>query len=264
MISVVIPTYNASNSIETAIDSVLNQTYQNFEIIIIDDLSKDDTWNKLLKIKNKDSRIFIFQNEKNSKSAFTRNQAIDKAKGEYIALLDDDDYWDSNKLEKQLEFLESNEDIDFVGTNAFIWDRKGTYGEIRKPMYPNKNDLVKTSPFVNPSVMFRKKTIQAVGGYRVSSETVRGQDYDLFLRMYVEGMKGANLQENLTYYFKDSDYFNKISWQSRIGEAKFRYRNFKKMGVLLQNFHYVVKPIVAIFIPNKLMAWNNSKKIEKV
>lgn len=261
MISVIIPTFNASNSIEQAVDSVLNQTYQNFEIIIVDDLSTDDTWNKLLKIRNKDSRVHIFQNEKNSKSAFTRNNAVSKTKGDYIAQLDDDDYWASDKLQKQLEFLECHSDIDFVGTNAFIWDREGIYGEIERPMYPSAKDLVKTSAFVNPSIMFRKKSFQAVGGYRVSSETVRGQDYDLFLRMYSERMRGANIQENLTYYYKDNAYYNKISWQSRIGEAKFKYRNFKKMGMLPQSLHYVIKPIIAIFVPNNLMAWNQSRKI---
>ncbi|QGP76218.1 glycosyltransferase family 2 protein [Tetragenococcus halophilus] len=259
-VSVIIPTYNAKNSIKKAIDSVLQQTYQDFEIIIVDDCSKDNTYELLKMIAKIDSRISVYQNKHNSKSAFTRNRAIELSQGQYIMQLDDDDYCDKNRMEKQVRFLEKNRSYDFVGSNALLFDDKGVYGSMEMVEKPDKYDLKKTSAFINPSVMFRKSSLEKIDGYRVSKETVRAQDYDLYLRMYVADMKGYNIQENLVYYYKDMNSFNKSSIQYRYGEAKFRYRNFKKLGLLPQALLYVVKPILASLIPNSILAWKHKKR----
>lgn len=119
MISVIIPTFNAEKSIERAVESILNQTYQDFEIIICDDCSSDRTWDILKQISKKDKRIKIYKNEKNSKSAYTRNKAISKSRGEFIMQLDDDDYCHEDRMMKQYKFLNSHQNFDFVGSNAF-------------------------------------------------------------------------------------------------------------------------------------------------
>ncbi len=228
---------------------------------MVDDVSSDNTWNLLKKIEKNYSQVRIYQNQHNSKSAFTRNYAISKAKGKYIMQLDDDDYCEKTRMTRQVEFLDNNLGYDFVGSNVFLWDKEGIYGEIIKKEQPSKYDLLKTSTFINPSVMFRKEALERVDGYRVSRETVRGQDYDLFLRMYTLGMRGYNLQEKLVFYYKDQNYFTKINWKCRIGESKFRYRNFKEMGMLPKYTHYVLKPLLAILIPNKILTWNHSRKL---
>lgn len=259
-VSVIIPTYNAINTIERTVNSVLNQNYNNFEIIIVDDKSKDNTFDLLKKLSLKDERIRVFQNTKNSKSAFTRNFAIEQSKGDYIMQLDDDDYCDPNRMKKQVQYLEENSNFQFVGSNVHLFDNDGVYGELKTVEKPLKSDFLKTSPFLNPTVMFRKEALLAVNGYRVSNETIRAQDYDLYLRMYVENLTGYNIQEKLVYYYKDQSSFNKSSWKYRIGEAKFRYRNFKKLGLFPIGILYSIKPILTIFIPNKLLMKNHIRK----
>ncbi|HFD3584761.1 TPA: glycosyltransferase family 2 protein [Enterococcus faecium] len=260
MISVIIPTFNAEKSIERAVESILNQTYQDFEIIICDDCSSDRTWDILKKISKKDKRIKIYKNEKNSKSAYTRNKAISKSRGEFIMQLDDDDYCHEDRMMKQYKFLNSHQNFDFVGSNAFLWDFDGIYGTLKAPEVPTITDLLKTSPFINPSVMFRKSALEKVGGYRVSRDTIRGQDYDLYLRLYAEGLKGYNLQENLVYYYQDKNYYNKISWKNRVGEFKFKYKNFKNLEITKWQYLFIFKPIIAIIIPKKILTWKQLKR----
>lgn len=259
-VSVIIPTYNAKETITRAVHSILHQSYQNFEIILVDDCSKDGTYDLLKTLEKQDSRIHAYQNKENKKSAYTRNHAIKKSIGEYIMQLDDDDYCVKTRMEKQLKFLDDNKGFDFVGSNCFLFDQEGIYGNMEFPTNPKKEDLLSTSPFMNPSVMFRKKALQKVEGYRVSKETIRGQDYDLYLRMYAIGLHGYNIQEELIFYYKDSKSFSKSSFYYRIGEAKFRYRNFKKMNLFPKALPYVIKPLIAALIPNKILYWRHSKK----
>lgn len=252
-VSVIIPTYNAVKTIEKTVNSVLEQTEKDFEIILVDDVSSDETYSVLKKLANKDERILCFKNKHNSKSAYTRNVAISKTRGQFIMQLDDDDYCDPSRMEQQVDYLEKHPEIDFVGSNVAVYNNKGIYGQLIKPENPTIKDLLKTSQFFNPSMMFRRESLETVGGYRISWETVRGQDYDMYLRMYIADLKGHNIQKDLTYYYQDNNYVKKIKWKNRLGEACYRYRHFKRLGVLPGAFPYVVKPLIAIFIPRKVL-----------
>ena len=106
LVSIIMPSYNTALYIEETIQSVLNQTYSNWELIIVDDCSNDNTDEVLEKIK--DPRIHYLKNEKNSGAAVSRNKALREAKGQWIAFLDSDDLWMRNKLEKQIQFMEEN------------------------------------------------------------------------------------------------------------------------------------------------------------
>ena len=102
------PTYKCGLYIEESVKSVQAQTYKNWEIIIVDDCSGDDTIQSVSKLQEQDPRIKLFQNEKNSGAAVTRNKALREAKGRWIAFLDSDDLWEPTKLEKQIKFMEEN------------------------------------------------------------------------------------------------------------------------------------------------------------
>ena len=108
LVSIITPTYNAEKFIGETLKSVQNQTYQNWEMILFDDASKDETVKIISDFAEKDSRIKLFKLEKNSGNGFARNIALEKAVGKYIAYLDADDLWFPNKLEKQIEFLKEN------------------------------------------------------------------------------------------------------------------------------------------------------------
>lgn len=108
LVSIIMPTYNCSRFIREAIDSVVTQTYTNWELLIVDDCSTDDTWEQLQAIAAKDLRIRIFQMPQNGGSGKARNKGIEEAKGRYIAFLDSDDWWYPAKLQNQLNYMETN------------------------------------------------------------------------------------------------------------------------------------------------------------
>jgi len=108
LVSIIIPTYNTEKFIRATLQSVQNQTYQNWEMILVDDASTDKTVSVIEEFAKNDSRIKLFKLEKNSGNGFARNIALEKAVGKYIAYLDADDLWFSNKLEKQIGFLKAN------------------------------------------------------------------------------------------------------------------------------------------------------------
>lgn len=108
LVSIIMPSYNCGEYVEETIRSIQAQTYQNWEIIFVDDCSQDDTVRKVQLMQEKDSRIRLFQNDKNSGAAVSRNRAIKEARGRWIAFLDSDDLWVPEKLEKQIAFMEGN------------------------------------------------------------------------------------------------------------------------------------------------------------
>lgn len=109
LVSIIMPSYNCAKFIEESIRSVQAQTYKNWEIIFVDDCSKDDTLNVVSVIKEHDSRIRLFQNDVNSGAAVSRNNALKEVRGRWIAFLDSDDLWEPTKLEKQIDFMMKNE-----------------------------------------------------------------------------------------------------------------------------------------------------------
>ena len=113
-VSVLMPAYNRENYIEDSVKSILNQTYTNFELIILDDGSSDKTLEKIYAFK--DSRIKVLQNDQNRGIAFSRNRLLEEAKGKFLVLLDSDDISFSQRLEVQLDFLKKNQDLLMVGT----------------------------------------------------------------------------------------------------------------------------------------------------
>lgn len=126
LVSIVTPVYNAQNYLEETILSVINQTYSNWELLLIDDCSTDNSYEIIEKYLKKDKRIRYLKNDKNSGPAITRNKGIKEAKGEYIAFLDSDDLWYENKLEKQIGFMLANNIIMSHGDYEMI-DENGKY-----------------------------------------------------------------------------------------------------------------------------------------
>ena len=108
LVSIIMPTYNSSSTIHQSIESVISQTYTNWELLITDDCSSDDTYKIICNYALKDHRIRVFQNNINSGAGLTRNNSIEHARGRFIAFLDSDDMWTNDKLEKQIKFMLDN------------------------------------------------------------------------------------------------------------------------------------------------------------
>ena len=199
-ISVVMSAFNEESHIKNAILSIQNQTFQDWELVIVDDGSSDHTLDIIKKLAELDNRIVLIINNQNMGLAKSLNKGIYASKGQYIARMDADDYSLPNRLSSQLNFMEINQNISVLGTGATYCDSNGKkLSDINFP--ENHNDIVrfllKSSPILHPSVLMRKTFIQKLGGYDESY--FRGQDYDLWFRGKKIG-KYHNLQESLIKY----------------------------------------------------------------
>lgn len=202
LVSIIIPTYNGEKYIKEAVENALNQTHQNIEVIVIDDGSKDKTLQIIFQLSKKDSRITILKNPVNLGFVKTLNKGIQKAKGKYIARLDDDDFWvDSQKIEKQVNFLESHPNHVLVG-GGIIVKRKKDNAEVVRYLFPEKDEDIRKvilvdNVFAHSSVVFKKTACEKVGGY--DEQFGFFADINLWLKLGQVG-KLYNFQEYFVVY----------------------------------------------------------------
>lgn len=249
LVSIIMGVYNAEERISNCIESIIKQTYTNWEFIICDDCSSDRTYEILEEYQNKDNRIKIIRNKKNMKLAVSLNRCLQKANGIYIARMDDDDLAKSDRLEKQVKFLNEHSIYSVVGSNAMIFDGKKYTGVRCCKETPVKNDVLFGPPFIHPSIMMRKESYDLLNGYTVASRTNRGQDWDLWFRFYAAGLKGYNLQETLIVYHESPDDLKKRTFQSALGYTKTAINGYKLLKVPLWNYFFSIKPIISFIIP---------------
>ncbi len=184
-VSVIILTYNRADRLTEAIESVLNQTFRELELIIVDNYSSDNTQSAVKAFH--DERIRYFKNENRGFLGINRNFGIEKSKGEYIAFLDDDDLWLPEKLEKQVELMDSNKELGLVYTDCYIMDDSGSlqeksYFSYRGPVRGAVlKGLLQENTIAILTAMVRKIALDKVGGF--NTKYIIAQDYDLWLRI---------------------------------------------------------------------------------
>lgn len=184
-ISVIVLTFNRKEMLKEALDSILGQSFQDFELIVVDNDSNDGTEKMMGSIK--DPRIRYFRNQNNGIIATNLNYGIKKAIGEYIALCDDDDLWSKDKLQKQLQIMEDNPDLAMVATNGIEFDKDGDIGlmirkKIKNPYLTQKNILIKNI-IIQSSVLLRKRILDEVGLFRENPEYLSCEEFELWIRM---------------------------------------------------------------------------------
>ncbi len=178
--------YNAGPYVGESIKSVISQTYSNIELIFVDDKSSDNSLEIAREIQKFDGRIKIFANKSNLGVSKSRNLAFTKATGKWLAILDADDVFVQNKLEKQINFINStNLNLSIIGTSSFLIDESGR--EFAKYKYPNnsiilKQNLINQKPFPpHSSLMYCASAVRSIGGFNYNF--LLGEDIDLCLRL---------------------------------------------------------------------------------
>jgi glycosyltransferase involved in cell wall biosynthesis len=202
-ISVIIPTYNRSYCLGKAINSVINQTITNWELIIIDNYSTDNT--KELICNFNDSRIKSYQYRNHGIVAASRNKGVDISSGEYIAFLDSDDWWDKRKLEKSLAAIK--EGADFIyhelyimsddANTSFFWNKTQSRN-LKSPIF---NDLLLNGNAIsNSSVVVRRSCLEKIRGFSEDPSLVGAEDYDAWLKISKDTERFIRLPICLGYY----------------------------------------------------------------
>jgi len=200
LISVVMPAYNVERYIAVAIRSILNQTFKDFELVIIDDGSTDSTPQIISKCKEIDQRIVALQNDKNLKLGRTLNKGIKAAKGKYIARMDADDISLPDRFGKQVKFMEENPEVGILGGTMVVMGKDGRVISERRYYTRDaeiRKNIFKFSPFCHPAVIIRKTVLEKSGLYDPCYNPV--EDYELYFRIGFHA-KFANLEDSLLRY----------------------------------------------------------------
>lgn len=232
LISVIIPAYNASKTIEKAICSVMEQTWKNLEIIIIDDASNDNTAMLVQKLGAANTKIVFFSNVKNKGVSAARNTGIMNCSGEYIAFLDADDFWKRDKLEKQMKIAKkTNCDICFTSVAFADIDGFLTGKIYSSPISTNYKELLKENCICCSSSLIKKSTI----GNLLFCEEFSHEDFVFFLSLFKNGATAVGIDELLTNYRVGGRSSNKFL------AAKNRWKVYRKSeGMsILKSIYYM-------------------------
>lgn len=228
VISVVIPTYNHASLLKNAIDSVLNQSFQEWEAIIVNNYSEDNTVEIIASYKDKRIRLVNFRN--NGIIAASRNQGIKLSTGKFIAFLDSDDIWYPEKLDRCLRILESGCDAVCHGE---MWVEDGV--KLRKVFYGPKQrttylSLLYTGNCLSTSaIIVRKELLELVGGFDEDPLMVTVEDYDLWLRLAKSGCDFAFLDEILGEYRLHGNNLSKVVMKHFNAELALLHKHFSKI-----------------------------------
>lgn len=202
-VSVLMPVYNGARFVAKTMESILNQSFGDFEFIVIDDASSDNSFDILSNYR--DSRIRLFRNDSNIGQVKTLNKGLRLCQGEFIARIDQDDIASKNRLERQTDFLLKHKEYAATGTSAFIINEFGKkIGIYDAPTDTDcfKIEILFNNPILHPSVMIRKKALLEVGCF--NEDFIFSQDYELWSRMLISGYKLTNIDEPLLFLRKHS------------------------------------------------------------
>ena len=224
-VTIGIPVYNGERYIKQAIMSVLNQTFKDFELIVTDDGSKDNTLNILKSVQ--DPRLKIITDGTNRGIAYRLNQQIDLAKGDIFVRMDADDVMFPNRLEKQLEVLTSRHDVEVTGTSAIIIGEKNELLGKRDAVYkknPSDNEYFIAARFIHPTVAGRTEWFRK---WRYSNQMSGNEDLDLWIRSH---------KDSVFFDIKEPLLFYRDPYKFRMKTYLFRQRRYWKCVWALRNY----------------------------
>lgn len=236
LVSIVTPVYNSEKFISETIQTVKNQTYQNWELLLVNDYSTDNSENVIREYEKQDDRIKLINLEKNSGAAIARNTGIEKAKGKYIAFLDSDDLWDNQKLEKQVNFMKEN-NYEFTFTSYEFADEngKGNGKVVRVPEKINYKQALKNTTIWTSTVIF---DAEKLGKDLISMPNVRrGQDTATWWKVLKTGIVAYGINESLSFYRRSNNTLssNKIKALKRTWNL---YRNVEKLSFFTSLYNF--------------------------
>lgn len=253
-ISVLMSVKNGADDLHKSIPSILNQTFRDFEFIICDDGSTDDTLVVLQSYQAQDDRIVIIRNERSMGLAYSLNRCIEISKSNILARQDADDISELNRFEQQYPFVCEHPEYAIVGTcwyNVFFGGRR-VRNSIKE--LPSALDQVKGGLYLHPSWMMRKDQLSKVGYYTVNEHTMRSQDYHLIMKVLGAGMKLYNMQEYLYNYTMDERMMNRTrNWKQVMNLIWIRWDAYRRNKLPLWCYIYILKPVIVQLIPKKIM-----------
>lgn len=234
-VSVIMPVYNASKFLKEAVDSVLGQSFSDFELILIDDCSSDNSYEILCRYEKADSRVRVYKNDSNKGVSYTRNFGVSKAQYPYVALIDCDDMWSSDKLKKQLELIDVYKDTDICYTASAFVDTDSHMSDFvfNVPTKVTYKKLLKQNVISCSSALLKKEWLIK---YPMAHDDMH-EDFAVWLSILKDGGVARGVNEPLLIYRVDRNSKSGNKFKS----MKMTYRVYKFMGLnIFARFYYMV------------------------
>lgn len=259
-VSVLMPVYNAEKFLDLAIQSILAQTFKDFEFIIIDDASTDSSWDIIKKYQAEDTRIVALRNQENLRTTKTLNRGLKVAKSKYMIRMDADDWSYPDRFQKQYDFMEKDTEVGVSGGAIEVCDKNLKVMNVRK--YPTTDEqarkiIFRYSPFAHPATIWRVSTVREVGGY--NENIPLSQDLDLYFRIG-KICKFANIESILLKLRTHNDSSSIVRGRYQEQFAIYtRIKAFLELGgyemTFFDKLYNFVQMVTMVVIPPKIKFW---------
>ena len=265
-VSIIMGIYNCADTLAEAIDSILSQTFWDWELIMCDDGSKDNTLQIAEEYASKfPEKIFVIKNVRNYGLNYTLNHCLKYVRGEYVARMDGDDISLSHRLQIENDFLDSHPEYAIVSSPIIYFDEKGDWGEGHMREVPQLKDFVFDPPVhCHAPCMIRTKAYMDVGGYTVDDRLLRFEDWNLWHKLYSKGYRGYNLQEPLYKMRDDRNAYHRRTPSSRLRSVYVQYIGFRMLHMPLRYYPYLLveflRNLLIVIMPEKLYAFLHKRK----
>lgn len=224
--------------------------------------SSDNTYKIALDFqKQYPNKIFLLRNYKNMGLNYTLNKCAKMARGKFLARQDGDDISLSNRLQKQIDFLNKNPDYTIVTSSMITFDENGDWGIIKNSEKPTKYDFIKNSPINHAPCIIRKEAFEDVEGYTVDRSLLRVEDYHLWFKLYSKGYKAYSFQEPLYKMRDDKNAQKRRNFKNRINEMRVKKIGFKMINIPWRYNIYILRPIFLALTPPGLYKILHYKKL---
>lgn len=260
-ISVLMGIYNCAPTLREAVASIQAQTYSNWELILCDDGSTDDTYAVAKELAAEDERILLLKNENNLGLNKTLNRCFRASCGSFIARMDGDDESLPERFEKQLAFLKDHSEFGLVSSPMILFDGKGEWGRTSSPEYPTASQVVAGTPICHAPVMIRRECMEAVNGYTEDPHMLRVEDVNLWIKLYAAGFRAYNIQEPLYKMRNDQNALNRRKYKYRINSTYTRLKGCRLLHLGPYSYVAAFAPMLYGLVPARLRAM--VRKIKK-
>lgn len=263
-VSVIMGIYNCADALPEAIDSLLAQTFTDWNLVMCDDGSRDATYEVAERYpRTYPERITLLKNEQNMGLNYTLNRCLSVADGAYIARQDGDDVSMPTRFEKEAAILDASPDIAIVSTAMTYFDENGAWGQSHPVLFPENRDFIAGTPFCHAPCMVRREAYQAVNGYTDDPRYLRVEDYDLWIKLYASGFRGQNIPEPLYAMRDDRNAFARRKFKYRINEFRVRIKAARLLHLPLNAYLYALRPLAVGLLPGPVYQALHKRRLEK-
>jgi glycosyltransferase EpsE len=262
-VTVVMGAYNCAATLDEALQSLVDQTYAEWDLVVCDDASTDGTHERLLHWRDLlgDGRVTVLRNPVNAKLAATLNRCLAHATGPLVARMDGDDVCVPDRFERQVRYLQTHADVDLVGTAMRRFDVAGLADVVSPPPAPDRWSLRTGVPFCHATIVARREVFDAVGGYRVAPRTERTEDLDLWFRFFDQGFTGRNLAEPLYLVREDASAIRRRTVRTRLNVMLVQLEGYRRLGYPRRWYVHPVLGVAKAAVPAPAVgAYRNMQK----